>query len=523
MKKNSRTKNTIYNFITSIGGQVITILMQFIVRTVFIQTLGKSYLGINGLFTNILSMLSLAELGVGNAILFKLYKPLADKDEKRINILIKFYKKVYAIIGITVAIIGITLIPFLHFIVKDYDKLSTLGINAVLIYSIYLFQSVSSYLFFAYKSAIVKADQKEYVLNVISYAFTIVTSIVQIILLKTLNNFELYVIVLVVSTILQNTVNAHIANKLYPHIKEKTEEKLSKREIKDVFKDCSAIFLYRLNGVVLTATDNIVISTILGLEMVGMYSNYYILYTTINTIFNKVFDSVVHSLGNLHAKKDINHEYKIFKTVNLIAIILGATAGIGVFTISNEFIKTWLGEEWMLRQPFSLLMGIEIYTLATRAYLNKYRSAMGLFQQAKYRPLFGMIINLITSISLVKYWGICGVLAGTIIADWTTIMWYDPLIIHKYGLENKFSIIDYYKKNLSFVLIAVILGILNYILNTNVLTNLNWISIIIHATICCITVPTTYIIFFSKNEETKQILNLTKKILNKVFKRKRSV
>ena len=218
MKKNSRTKNTLYNFLTSIGGQLITILMQFIVRTVFIQTLGKSYLGINGLFSNILSMLSLAELGVGNAILFKLYKPLAEKNEKRINILIKFYKKVYTIIGVTVAVIGVCLIPFLHLMVKDYDKLSLLGINAVFIYSIYLFQSISSYLFFAYKSAIVRADQKEYVLNVISYVFTIVTSIIQIILLKTVKNFELYVFVLVISTILQNTVNAHIANKLYPCI-----------------------------------------------------------------------------------------------------------------------------------------------------------------------------------------------------------------------------------------------------------------------------------------------------------------
>ena len=516
MKKNSRTKNTIYNFITSIGGQVITILMQFIVRTVFIQTLGKSYLGINGLFTNILSMLSLAELGVGNAILFKLYKPLADKDEKRINILIKFYKKVYTIIGITVAIIGITLIPFLHFMVKDYDKLSALGINAVLIYSIYLFQSVSSYLFFAYKSAIVKADQKEYVLNVVSYAFTIVTSIVQIILLKTLNNFELYVIVLVVSTILQNTVNAHIANKLYPCIKEKTEEKLSKEEIKDIFKDCFAILLYKINGVVLKATDNIIISTILGLEMVGIYSNYYILYTTINSIFSKVFDSVVHSLGNLHAKKDINHEYKIFKTVNLIAIILGATAGIGIFTVSNNFIDAWLGEEWVLKQPFSLLMGIEVYTLVNRQYLSKYRNAMGLFQQAKYRPLFGMIINLIASILLVKYWGICGVLVGTIIADWTTLMWFDPLIIHKYGFENKFSVKKFYLRNINYLMITIALGAILMLLTNNIFINHGWFTVIFHAIVCGIIVPITFTLIYKNKEEFENIKNILKKFTKKL-------
>ena len=515
MKKNSRTKNTIYNFITSIGGQIITIIMQFVVRTVFIQTLGKSYLGINGLFSNILSMLSLAELGVGNAILFKLYKPLAEKNEKRINILIKFYKKVYTIIGITVAVIGVCLIPFLHLMVKDYDKLSVLGINAVLIYSIYLFQSISSYLFFAYKSAIVKADQKEYVLNIVSYAFTIATSILQIILLKTIKNFELYVIVLVISTILQNTVNAHIANKLYPCIKEKTNEKISKEEIKDIFKDCFAILLYKINGVVLKATDNIIISSILGLEMVGVYSNYYILYTTINTIFNKVFDSVVHSLGNLHASKDINHEYKIFKTVNLIAIILGATAGIGIFTVSNNFINVWLGEEWVLKQPFSLLMGIEVYTLVNRQYLSKYRNAMGLFQQAKYRPLFGMIINLIVSIILVKYWGICGVLVGTIVADWTTLMWFDPLIIHKYGFENKFSLKKFYLRNTNYVIITVVLGAVLMLLTNNIFINHGWFTVIFHSIICGITVPIVFMIIYKNNEEFENI----KKILNKISKK----
>lgn len=516
MKKNSRTKNTLYNFLSSIVGQFITILMQFVVRTVFIQTLGKSYLGINGLFTNILSMLSLAELGVGNAILFKLYKPLADKDEKRINILIKFYKKVYTIIGITVAFIGISLIPFLHFIVKDYDKLSALGINAIFIYLIYLLQSVSSYLFFAYKSAIVKADQKEYVLNLVSYIFTITTSIIQIILLKTINNYELYVIVLVVSTILQNTINAHIANKLYPCIKKDTKEKLEKKEIMEIFKDCTAIFLYKLNTLVLTATDNIIISTILGLEMVGMYSNYYILYTTINSIFSKIFTSILHSLGNLHTTKNLNHEYKIFKTVNFIAIILGATAGIGIITISNSLIDTWLGSEWVLKQPFSLLMGIEVYTLVNREYLSKYRNAMGLFQQAKYRPLFGMIINLIASVLLVKYWGICGVLVGTIIADWTTLMWFDPLIIHKYGFENKFSVKKFYLRNINYLMITIALGTILMLLTNNIFINHGWFTVIFHAIVCGIIVPITFTLIYKNNEEFENIKNIFKKFTKKL-------
>lgn len=513
---NSRTKNTFYNFFSSIGGQFLTILMQFIVRTIFIQTLGKSYLGINGLFTNILSMLSLADLGVGNAILFKLYSPLAKKDKKRIQVLMKFYKKVYIFIGIIVGVLGISLIPFLPMMVKNYDKLSGLGINAILIYMLYLFQSISSYLFFAYKSAIVKADQKEYILNYVSYCFTILSSIVQILLLKIFNNFELYVIVLVVSTILQNIVNAFISNKLYPYIKENTSDSLEKEEIKDIFKDCSALFLYRLNGVVLKATDNIIISVYLGLEYVGLYSNYFILYTTINTIFGKVFESVVHGLGNLHTTKNHEHEYKIFKTVNLIAIILGATAGIGIFTVSNNFINVWLGEEWVLKQPFSLLMGIEIYTLVNRQYLSKYRNAMGLFQQAKYRPLFGMIINLIVSIILVKYWGICGVLVGTIVADWTTLMWFDPLIIHKHGFENKFSLSKFYIKNFIYLIITIILGTALYLISNSFIISNRWLSVIIHSALCGIVIPFTFIFIYRNSTEYETI---NKKFIKPIFKK----
>lgn len=521
-KNNSRTKNTIYNFASSMIGQIITVVMQFVVRTVFIQTLGKSYLGISGLFSNILSMLSLAELGVGSAILFKLYKPIAEKDEKRINILIQFYKKVYVFIGITVATIGIILIPFLRFMVNDYEKLELLGINAIFVYLLYLLQSVSSYLFFAYKSAIVKADQKEYILNIVTYISTIICSIIQIVILKVFNNFELYILILVFSTIIQNIVNAVVADKLYPFIKNKEKEKIEEKEIKEIFKDCGAIFLYRLNGVVLKATDNIIISIFLGLEMVGMYSNYYVLYTTINTILTKIFDSVTHSLGNLHTGKNLEHEYKIFKTVNFIAVILGATAGIGIFCVSNEFIKAWIGENWVFMQPFALLMGIELYTLSIRIYLSKYRNAMGLFQEAKYRPLIGMLINLIISVILVKVWGICGVLIGTIVADWTTLMWYDPLIIHKYGLKNIVPVNKFYKKNILYVAITIIIGTINYIICNNILINYGWLSVIGHAIICAVSVPLIFIIIFKKEDETEFIFLLLRKIkiINKIVDKK---
>lgn len=520
MAKNySRTTNTILNFTSSIGGQAITILMHFITRTVFIATLGKSYLGINGLFSNILSMLSLAEFGVGSAILFKLYKPIAAGDFHRITILMKFYKTAYRIIGILVAIIGITLIPFLPVLIKDYGKLQELNINAPLIYCLFLFKTVSTYLFFAYKSAIIKANQKEYYINLISYIFTIGTSVAQIICMYLFKNFIIYVLLSVLQVIIQNIICAILSDKLYPYIKEASVEKLGIDEIKGIVKDCSALFLYKLNGVVLKATDNLVISIFIGLDAVGEYSNYYILYSTINTLFAKIYNSVSHSLGNLHTGNDRKREYGIFEAVILITAILGGTACVGILVCADELIDSWIGPEWVIKQPFSILMGLEVYTLAFRVALSKYRTTMGLFQQAKYRPLAGMIINLIVSVALARSWGICGVLVGTIIADWSTMMWFDPIIIHKYGFEAPSDIKKYFMKFLKYFVTMCIVACIDYFICTHLLVGHDWLSVIIHAMICAVTVPTVFIILNIKSPEGQYIFKLGMNYVLKVNKK----
>ncbi len=519
-KQNSRTVNSLLNFISSIGGQLLNIFVQFIVRTVFIRTLGKSYLGIGGLFSNILSMLSLVEFGVGSAILFKLYEPLAKHDEKRINILVHFYRKVYFFIGIAISCIGICLIPFLRFLIKDYDRLLGLNINVVVIFLMYLFKTVSSYLFLAYKSSLIKADQKEYLVNAITYFVTIITAMIQIMVLLIYPRFEVYVLISILQVIFQNLVCAILANKMYPFITEKVNETLDKKEIIEVVKDCSALFLYKLNGVVLKATDNIILSAVCGLDTVALYSNYYVFYTSINTLFSKIFNSISHSLGNLHTTHDVKHEYEVYEVINLLAIILGGTAGVGIFVVSNAAVSAWIGDEWLLEQPFSLLMGIEIVGLVLRQPMNKYRATMGLFQQAKYRPVAGMIINLVVSVALVSKWGICGVLVGTIVADWTTIMWYDPIIIHKYGFKNAYSPVRYFSKLFKYLAIVSVIGALDYMLCVKFIGGRGWIPVFIYASIVVVTVPTAILAVTIKTHETQFLLNKVRGIIARRVKNK---
>lgn len=517
--QNSRTTNTLYNFISSLGGQMIAIVMKFVIRTVFIHTLGKEYLGIGGLFSNILSMLSLAEFGVGSAILFKLYEPIAKGDRHRITVLVKFYRDVYKAIGALILVLGLCLIPFLPVLIKNYDSLAKLQINAVLIFLLYLLQSVASYFFYAYKSAVIKANQKEFIITVVGYAFTVGSSLLQIILLYLVRSFEVYVAVMIISVIAENIVFAKIADRMYPYINDRTQDGVSRKEVLETIKDCGALFLYKLNSIVLNATDNIILSAFLGLETVALYANYYIFYTTIHRFEIKLFNSVSHSLGNLHTTRNKSHEYTIFETVMLVCALLGGIAGVGIAAVSDEFVQVWVGSDWVLPYPFAILMGWEIYTMPFKTALSKYRTTMGLFRQGKFRPLAGMLINLFVSIALVKKWGICGVLVGTIVADWTTFMWFDPMVIHKYGFENYASVLRYFKKFLVNFLTVVLTGILNIWLCRSVLAGFGWLSVIVHAALCGITVSVALLLVNIRHQESRYILTLIKRYIRRLASR----
>lgn len=511
----SRVKNTTYNFITSIGGIFLTIAMNFIVRTVFVKTLGKSYLGIDGLFSNILSMLSLADLGIATAITYKLYEPVAKNDRQRVRVLIKFYKSAYIAIGILITLLGLVLIPFLPYLIKDYDRVKALNINVIVVFLLFLSRSVSSYLFTAYKSAIIRANQKEYIINLVTYVFTILASVAQIVFLLIVPNFIVYVLISVLQIILQNIACAYIANKKYPYINEKTDERVSKKEVKEIIKDCGALFIYSANSFVLKATDNIVLSIFIGVDIVALYSNYYILYLAMNKLMSKLYDSLRHSLGNLHTEHRLKHEYEVFEAISLITAIIGGLIAVGIACVADEFIETWIGESWVIKQPFALLLGLEMYTLAINKQMNRFRNVMGLFQQAKYRPLATIVINIVLSVILVNVCGIYGVLIGTIVSNWVTMIWYDPYIIHKEGFKNEFPANRYFLKLTKYTVIIFLVGVVDYLFCTNVFTGHKWFSVIVHSAFCGITVPAALFFTHVKTKEGQYLFGLVKRIIHR--------
>lgn len=274
-----RIQNSLKNILFGLSGQIISIGMGFVVRTVFIFTLGIEYLGVDGLFTSILLMFSLANLGFDTAIIYSLYRPLAEKDIYKIQALMNLYQKAYRLIGVVVLLIGLSLLPFLDHLVNADTTIKDINI----IYLLFLISSVSSY-YFVYKQSIIIADQSNYIISKIHTLFMIISNALQIVLLIIISDYIVVLVAQLTLKVIENVYIANKANKLYPFLKEKNNAKLSKTDRREFFENLYSLLLYKISGVVINATDNIVISKFIGVIWVGVYSNYLLILNTLNTL-----------------------------------------------------------------------------------------------------------------------------------------------------------------------------------------------------------------------------------------------
>lgn len=515
----SRTKNTVLNMASGFTLQIITLILNFVTRTVFIKTLGVSYLGINGLFSDILSLLSLAELGFDTAISFRLYKPIAEHDDRKVRQYLVLFKSIYRIVGAVIFALGLLLIPFLRFLIKDYDSLGALGINAAVIFVLFLLQNVSTYLFMAYRSVVVKASQKQHLLDLVNSGLTIGYSIVKIAVLLITNNFTAYILTTTAFYIIKNLVNAYYSTRKYPQFFVAEETSLSREEKRELFIDCGALFVYKINNVVIKATDNLVLSSFVGLAIVGLYSNYLVVYASIYSILHIMFRSVKASMGNLFVTDDIPKKYFFFEIMNFVAIILYGTAAVGIAVLANEFITLWIGAEYTIPQPLPALIGVEMLFSGLKLNLAQIRNVSGIFKQMWFRPVIGSLINVISSVILVQFWGISGVITGTILAAIFANFLVDPRAIHKYSFNNYKPSAYYYRKNILFILLLVLVGAADYYVCGVFLTGHGLLSLLMHILICGISVPAVFILVYWRAQECRYLRRKGADMISKVLRR----
>lgn len=424
MNDKSRTDNSIRNVISGIGSQVFILIITFLSRTLFIKILGAEYLGINGLYSNILTLLSLAELGIGNVMVFSLYKPIKDNDKETISKYINFYKSVYRIIAITILILGLSLVPFLDNIIEsELDKT-----DLIIYYILFLLNTVFSYIA-TYKTTLIKADQKRYIESIAKTKFTIIQNIVQLICIWIFKNYYIYLIIQMSCTLFYNLYLQRKAQKMYPFIDKHVV--LEKERKKETLKNVKDTFLYKLGEVLLNSTDNLLISVMLGTIIVGYYSNYSMIISAISLIITTMATAISASVGNLNTQEDSKQNYKIFNVLVYLFNFITTVGMIGFFLVINDFIKVWIGDSYILSTDVVLAIAISFYISNSQSPIWMYREALGLFKEVKYTGLAAAIINLVLSIILGKIIGLAGILIATPISKLCTTSIFEPIIIFK--------------------------------------------------------------------------------------------
>lgn len=511
MAQKSRTEYSILNILTGLGGYAVNTIIGLVCRMVFTRTLSAEYLGIGGLFTNILSMLSLAELGIGSAIVYALYKPLAVGDKDKIASLVKFYGQCYRVIGIAVGVIGIVLMPFLHLLIQAPDIKESI----YLIYLLYLFNSACSY-FFSYRSSLIIAAQQNYIVTATSYAITIGQSILQIIWLVATHEYIGYLIIQCISGWVYNLTISHIARKKFPYIVSKNIKPLEKEERNVLIRNVYALVIWKLCGLLVNSTDNIIITYFSGLAAVGLSSNYTLLSTTLNTLLNQLFNGITASVGNLNAIESSEKKLKIFNVINLANFWLFGWAAIGIFVVSSDIVCLMFGESYVLPLEIPFVIALNFYIVGMQSAVWTYKNTMGLFRQGRYLLLLTAAINLICSVWMGKMWGLFGILFATAISRACTNTWYDSYAVFKYGLKMQVS--KYFKKYLVYAGTLVFTAGISFYLCSFIQFS-RVANVILKFLICCIVPNAVFLLCFYRKEEfqycERLLLTLVKKITDK--------
>ena len=505
--KSSRVENSIRNTIYALGTQIISMLMSFIVRTVFIYTLGKNYLGFNGLFSNIFSILSLTELGMGTAIIYSMYKPVAQEDHRKIAALLNLYRTFYRIVGIIVAILGLSLLPFLDYLVSGIQDIPELEI----IYLLYLSSSVISY-FFAYKKSMLTVYQQDYISSRINLLINFIQGIIQIAILILWHNYILYLLVLTISTFFNNWLNSLYADYKYQYLKEYRSERVDEETKQKIYTDVKAIFVSRISSAIVTSTDNLLISAFVSTIILGLYSNYIMLINVVNTIINRILDSLVGSVGNLIAVESIERVYLIFKRVLFINYWLVAFSSMSFFILANPFITLWIGKSYLLSSGIIFMIALNLFMRLIRNTFIMFNNAFGHFVELKKKNIIEPIINIVASLLfiLVFKMGIIGVLLGTFVSNITTNFWFEPYLIFK---KCQVSLKEYFKIAANYLLTNIVAGGLTYILCDICLTGNSWVLFLIRIIICCVAINLVIILFYRKTDEYQYFMMLVKKVL----------
>lgn len=503
----SRTKNATRNIFWGLISNIITLGMPFITRTVMICTLGMNFVGLGSLFTSILQVLSFAELGIGGALVFSMYKPIAEQDDEKVCALLAFYRRAYRIIGTVILIVGIVMLPFLKYLIKgDLPQ----GSNLYVLYSLYLLNNLIGYFLFAYKQSLFTASQRIDYISKIGMGLNLLSNVSQIIILLFTKNYYLYVAVIPIFTCVTNIIIGVVTDRVFPQYK--CRGKIDKEELFTIKEKIGGMVFQKIGSIVLISVDSIVISAFLGLIPLGIYQNYYYIITAIFGILTILMQSIVASVGNSIASESIEKNYEDFKLFNLMYIWIIVFCSTCLLCLYQPFMKIWVGTERMFGLEMVILFVVYFFVHKWCDMLYVYQEACGIWWETKFVPLLAAITNLVINIALVNLIGLPGILISTIIA---VIFVYDigyARVLFKTYFKPLNELKNYWIRQSFYFFTMIVAAVCTYGICNIIPISSNVLRLIINAGICVIIPNLIVFLLWNKLPEFKRAIGMAKKI-----------
>lgn len=516
--KIDRTKNTIRGFAFGFANKMVAIIFPFIVRTIILNVLGVQYLGLSSLFSSILNILSLAELGFGTALVVSMYKPIAEDDNETVNALLNLYKKIYHIIGTIILCVGLLITPFLNKFIKGEHPAD---INLYILYLIYLLNTVSGYFFFAYRNSLLAAHQRNDIGNIIGIVVSIFTYICQIVALLVFKNYYIYTIFLPITTLLNNIIILLVTKKMYPQYFCKGSIDNNNKKI--IKKQVYALFLHRIGYVVQSSIDNICISAFMGLVLLGKYNNYHYIVVAAQSILTILKQSMVAGIGNslIVESKDYNKKY--FNKILVIMVWLTGWFSTCLMCLYQPFMKIWVGSENMLSLTMVISIVVLFYINEIRGTVGLFKDALGMWYEDRFKPMSISVVNLVLTI-LAAYFGFFeGIILATVTAYLLVgLPWETGVFFKHYMKEKPYK---YYLKQLFYFCVNILALGLTYFI-CSVISD-GGIKNFVIKTIICIFVPNIiFIVLNIFNPDFKSLIKSFtkgKKIMGKIKEKLKNI
>lgn len=505
-QERSRTEYSAMNTTVAIGSRMVAILMGFVTRVVFTHTLSEAYVGVNGLFTDILNVLSLSELGVGTAITFSLYNPIAQGDEEKQKSLMKLYQTIYRGVALLVLAAGLMVIPFMDVLIKNQPEVG----NLTLIYLMYLGNSVISYLL-VYKRTLIDAHQKLYVGILYQTVFLVIQDVLQILVLLYTKNFILFLAIYIVCTLGTNLSISRRAGKLYPFLRDKNVRPLESGERREIARNIKAMLMHKIGMVVINNTDNLILSAFVGIVSVGCYSNYYLVIGSIRQILDQIFLGITASVGNLGVTEDSGRVKRIFEIAFFIGQWLYGWAAICLFELVSPFVEISFGRQYLFSATVVFVICLQFYVMGLRKATQVFRDSLGLFWFDRYKSVVEAILNIGFSLWFVQIWGICGIFLGTVVSTAMTSMWVEPYVLYKKRLHAPVG--RYFLHLFLYMgVMAVTLCITDFLCQT--ITGSAWQAMLLRLPVCLV-VPNAFLaLVYMRKKEFRLAVQKLRRLLH---------